>query len=152
MRIGSIIGSNGEINPDRFNRFGYYMGAAFQIQDDILNLYGEHQKYGKEIGGDIWEGKRTLILIHALNNCSPRQRARMRQFLSRPRRERSPADVQWVYRVFEQCGSMEYSRSVARYLSGAALKEFAECFEGANDCLERQFLEQIILYMIERDL
>lgn len=152
VRIGAIIGSDGEVDPDRFNRFGYYMGAAFQIQDDILNLYGEHAKYGKEIGGDIWEGKRTLILIHALNHCTPRQRARMRRFLSRPRRERSAKEVQWVYSVIEQHGSLTYSRSVARYLAGAALKEFADSFTGAKDTPEKQFLEQIILYMIERDL
>ncbi|HEY8212169.1 MAG TPA: polyprenyl synthetase family protein [Myxococcaceae bacterium] len=152
VRIGAIIGSDGEIDPDEFNRFGYYMGASFQIQDDILNLYGEHKRYGKEIGGDIWEGKRTLILIHALNTCTPRQRERMRRFLSQPRVERSADDVRWVYRVFQECGSLEYSRSVARYLAGAALQEFADSFSGAKETPEKRFLEQIILYMIERDL
>lgn len=152
IRIGALIGTDGEIDPDRFNRFGYYMGAAFQIQDDILNLYGEREKYGKEIGGDIWEGKRTLILIHALSSCKPKQRERMRQFLSRPRKERDPKDVEWVYRVFEQCGSLEYSRSFARYLAGAALEEFRQSFRGAPASPEKDFLEQIILYMVERDL
>lgn len=152
IRIGAIIGTDGEINPDRFNRFGYFMGAAFQIQDDILNLYGEHEKYGKEIGGDIWEGKRTLILIHALSSCGPRQRQRMRRFLSKPRKDRSPEEVEWVYSVFKRCGSLEYSRSVARYLAGAALAEFHKSFAGAPDSPEKHFLEQIIIYMVERDL
>jgi geranylgeranyl pyrophosphate synthase len=44
-------------------RFGWYVGGAFQIQDDILNLTGDFAMYGKEIGGDLWEGKRTLMLI-----------------------------------------------------------------------------------------
>ena len=69
-RIGGLIGSRGQVDPDLFNRFGYYMGAAFQIQDDILNLVGERGKYGKEIGGDIREGKRTLMLIHLLRECT----------------------------------------------------------------------------------
>ena len=47
------------------------MGAAFQIQDDLLNLVGDEENYGKEIGGDIWEGKRTLMLIHLLSACHP---------------------------------------------------------------------------------
>lgn len=152
IRIGAIIGSDGEVDPDRFNRFGYFMGAAFQIQDDILNLYGEHERYGKEIGGDIWEGKRTLILIHALSTCGPRQRERMRQFLSKPRKKRTREEVAWVYRVFKQRGSMEYSRTVARYLAGAALAEFEKSFAGARDTPEKHFLQQIIVYMVERDL
>ena len=43
-----------------------YLGTAFQIQDDLLNLIGDEQRYGKEIGGDLLEGKRTLMLIHLL--------------------------------------------------------------------------------------
>jgi geranylgeranyl diphosphate synthase type II len=54
-RIGALIGSRGKIDPNRFNRFGYYLGAAFQIHDDVLNLIGDRAKYGKEIGGDILE-------------------------------------------------------------------------------------------------
>jgi geranylgeranyl diphosphate synthase type II len=69
-RIGALIGTGGDINLERFDRFGYYMGAAFQIQDDILNLVGDRKKYGKEIGGDIWEGKRTMMLIHVINSCT----------------------------------------------------------------------------------
>ena len=47
---------------------GENLGVAFQIQDDVLNLIGEERLYGKEIGGDISEGKRTLILIHLLEH------------------------------------------------------------------------------------
>ncbi|RYG30217.1 MAG: polyprenyl synthetase family protein, partial [Chitinophagaceae bacterium] len=66
IRIGAMIGTHGKTDPDLFNRLGYFMGVAFQIQDDVLNLVAEEKKYGKEIGGDITEGKRTLILIHLL--------------------------------------------------------------------------------------
>lgn len=152
LRIGAIIGTVGAVDPDRFNRFGYFMGAAFQIQDDVLNLYGERERYGKEIGGDILEGKRTLMLIHALNTASTRDRARLGRFLARPRRDRSPEDVRWVYRLMERQGSLEYSRGVARSLAGAALHAFRACFDGTTDSPERRFLEDIIVYMIERDL
>ena len=68
-RIGSIVATRGSVQPDRFNRFGCYLGAAFQIQDDLLNLTGDGDLYGKEHGGDILEGKRTLILIHTMMHC-----------------------------------------------------------------------------------
>ena len=50
-------------------RFGFHLGAAFQIQDDLLNLLGSEREYGKEIDGDLYEGKRTLTLIHLLRNA-----------------------------------------------------------------------------------
>jgi Polyprenyl synthetase len=53
-RIGALIGTAGAIDADRFNLFGFLLGAAFQIQDDILNLVGDRAQYSKEILGDIW--------------------------------------------------------------------------------------------------
>ena len=57
-------------NLDRFDRFGYLLGLAFQITDDVLNLNGNVARYGKEINGDLWEGKRTLVLAHALGHAN----------------------------------------------------------------------------------
>lgn len=151
-RIGALVASGGSIDPDRFNRFGYYLGAAFQIQDDILNLVGEHAKYGKEIGGDIWEGKRTLMLIHALNKSSRREKGRLRQFLATPRLQRQSKDVVWTFRLMKKYGSIEFARSSARQLAGAALREFGVAYGAAPDTPDKQFLHNIILYMIERDL
>jgi len=50
---------------------GRHLGAAFQITDDLLNLRADPEDYGKEIGGDLWEGKRTLMLLHALDHAAP---------------------------------------------------------------------------------
>ena len=47
-------------------RFGFHFGAAFQIRDDLLNLVGDERDYGKEILGDLYEGKRTLTLVHLM--------------------------------------------------------------------------------------
>ena len=65
--------------PDQMSpleAFGRHLGAAFQITDDLLNLRGNPQEYGKEIGGDLWEGKRTLMLLHTLRCAEPNDRAR----------------------------------------------------------------------------
>ena len=61
------------VDRNRFCRFGWFFGAAFQIQDDILNLTGQYNKYGKELTGDLAEGKRTLMLIHLLAVCCRRE-------------------------------------------------------------------------------
>jgi len=151
-RIGALIASGGAIDADRFNRFGYYMGTAFQIQDDILNLVGDKKKYGKEIGGDIWEGKRTLILIHLLNQCNPGENEFLRHFLSRPRRERRERDVRRIYRLMSKYQSIEYAISSAKQLAGGALREFVVAYRDAPDSEDKDFIQNIVLYMIERDL
>jgi geranylgeranyl diphosphate synthase type II len=151
-RIGALIATGGAINPDRFNRFGYYMGAAFQIQDDILNLVAEEERYGKEIDGDIWEGKRTLMLIHVATCCTPTERKRLHHFLSRPRHERQLRDVRWVRGRMDRYGSIDYARKRARELARAAQQEYREAYAGATDSDDRRFLEEIVLYMILRDL
>ncbi|WP_437962105.1 polyprenyl synthetase family protein [Sorangium sp. So ce119] len=74
------------------------LGSAFQIQDDVLNLAAEPQAYGKEIGGDLWEGKHTLILLHLLRSATPEERAEIHVIL-RKERPRS-AEVDAAARAF----------------------------------------------------
>lgn len=152
FRIGAAIATGNSIDLDRFNRFGYYMGAAFQIQDDLLNLVGEQSRYGKEIKGDILEGKRTLALIHLLDNCSPAEYERLSQYLSLAREGRSEAETIWVFRAMKKHGTIDYARSCARNLAGAALKEFYTAFGDIPESEDKRFIQEIILYMIERDL
>jgi len=64
---------------------GRHLGAAFQITDDLLNLRADPEDYGKEIGGDLWEGKRTLMLLHALRCAEPNDRDRAIQILAKRR-------------------------------------------------------------------
>jgi geranylgeranyl diphosphate synthase, type II len=85
MRIGALVANGGDRNLDRFNRLGYLLGLAFQITDDVLNLEGSLARYGKKIGGDLWEGKRTLLLTRAVARAGSTDRAWMSGFLARPR-------------------------------------------------------------------
>src|SRR5947207_12871598 len=75
MRMGALVANGEDGNLERFDRFGYLLGLAFQITDDVLNLKGNLARYGKEINGDLWEGKRTLLLAHALSNANGADRA-----------------------------------------------------------------------------
>lgn len=150
-RIGALIATGGAINPDRFHRFGWYLGIAFQIQDDLLNLLGDYTIYGKEIRGDIWEGKRTLMLIHLLNNCVDNEKAQVKSFLSLPRKERLNEDVEWIYELMIKYSSIEFARRCARKFAGAALHEFLVAYGDLPDSEDKQFILETILYMIERD-
>ena len=70
LRVGAIVGSGGTAELGPLVRFGFHFGAAFQIRDDLLNLVGDERTYGKEILGDLYEGKRTLPLVHLLANAT----------------------------------------------------------------------------------
>ena len=90
LRVGCLIGARGRRPLDPLIRLGFFFGAAFQIQDDLLNLEAG-SAYGKEINGDLLEGKRTLMIIHALRHGSAAERRELAAFLARPRAERSAA-------------------------------------------------------------
>jgi geranylgeranyl diphosphate synthase, type II len=151
MRVGALVARPGQLKKDQFCRLGWYFGAAFQIQDDILNLTGRYQRYGKEIGGDLWEGKRTLILIHVLKHCTARERVRIQRFLGKTRQQRKASEVEWLYELLVRCKSIDYARRTARQLAGAALFEALAAFRGVPDSKEKRFILEMILYVVERD-
>ena len=91
LRIGALVANGDDRNLGRFDRFGYLLGAAFQITDDVLNLNGNVARYGKEINGDLWEGKRTLLLTHAFGQATKPDRAWIRSFLGEAARAPSAA-------------------------------------------------------------
>jgi geranylgeranyl diphosphate synthase, type II len=151
-RIGALIGSGGSLALDRFNQFAYFMGVAFQIQDDVLNLVAEYKRYGKEIGGDIWEGKRTIMLIHLLNSCGDIEKTKITAFLGTPREKRDAEDVRWIYSLMEKYDCIDYARGIARELANESLKEFDKAYAAAPDSEDKRFIQQIVVYMIEREL
>lgn len=151
LRIGAIIGSRGKVNPDRFNRLGYFMGTSFQIQDDILNLIADEDQYGKEIGGDIMEGKRTLMLIHLMGECNSKEHKILVDFLSTPIRERSTETAAMILNWMHRYESIKHAKNTAKYLAGAALKEFYTIFSRLPESKDKTLIESIILYMINRE-
>jgi geranylgeranyl diphosphate synthase type II len=149
-RVGALIGTGDGVVLDRYLRFGFFVGAAFQIQDDLLNLIGDEQRYGKELNGDIWEGKRTLILIHALNAADAEERARITQLLGRCRADRTSADVAYVRACMDRHGSISYAQQVAHGLAGAALHEFDHAYAELPDSRDKRFLQAIATWAISR--
>jgi geranylgeranyl diphosphate synthase type II len=151
VRIGALIATNGKIDASQFNRFGYYMGISFQVQDDILNLVGDEKKYGKELKGDIVEGKRTLMLIHLLNHCTKSEFKKVEAYLENSDVPEKNEMAEWVYQLMLRYGSIDHARSIAKNMAGAALQEFYRIFSKVPASDDKQFLEKLIIYMINRD-
>lgn len=151
VRVGALIGTGGRAQLDAFFRFGFFLGAAFQIQDDVLNLVHQDEEYGKEKNGDLWEGKRTLILIHLLEHSFGRERERLEAILDQPRLERSREDICWMRALIAERGSIEYAREIANGLAGAALHEYSLLFSDLPDSPDKRFLREVVPWVIERN-
>lgn len=151
-RIGALIATRDSADLDRFNRFGLYLGAAFQIQDDLLNLTGDLNRYGKEIAGDLFEGKRTVMLIHLLGHLDRTDAHRLIRFLAQSRTRRSETDVHWILGRMRSCGSIDYGRAMSRQFAGATLYEFTQAFGDLPASEDKDFVNQIIDYVVSRDL
>jgi geranylgeranyl diphosphate synthase, type II len=151
-RLGALVATGGGVDLDAFNEFGFFMGAAFQIQDDLLNLLGDEGRYGKEIGGDIAEGKRTLMLIHAYDHAPWDERERLYAFLATPRCERSDTDIAWVHALMERTGAFERARTCAHELALAAAERFELAYGELPESPDKRMIRELVGYMIERDL
>lgn len=151
-RTGVIIGSD-YATPEQLNsitKFALNLGLAFQITDDTLNLTAAEKVYGKEINGDILEGKRTLMLIHLLNSCTDEERRRMRRILKTPRESKTDADIQYVRDLMEKYSSLEYARTIAERLASKAREILLnECDWMIEEKWKKFFLNQTD-YLITR--
>jgi geranylgeranyl diphosphate synthase, type II len=150
LRVGALIGSRGAADLRPMVRFGFYLGAAFQIQDDLLNLLGTEREYGKEIDGDLYEGKRTLPLIHLVRNARGPDRHAIERYLRLERAERTAAMVSEIRGLLEAYGSITFAAAYARGIAGAALDAFEAAFAQAAAGPDRDFIRAIVPYMLDR--
>jgi geranylgeranyl pyrophosphate synthase/uncharacterized protein with NAD-binding domain and iron-sulfur cluster len=152
MRIGALVANADDRKLERFDRFGYMLGAAFQITDDVLNLTGDVARYGKEIDGDLLEGKRTIVLAHALGKVNATDRAWIGNFLSRPRERRLTREVLQLRQILASTGSIEWAQQSAVAFAEAAKREFEEtAFVGVPASPDREWLRACVDFIVQRN-
>ena len=116
LAIGAIIGGGTEIEIEALRNYGLDTGLAFQIQDDLLNLVGSEESTKKDFRNDITEGKRTLMVVHALQHSDDRDR--LIEILSS--KEKDPTVLAEAVAIMEASGSIDYARSYAENLTSIA--------------------------------
>ncbi len=114
VRIACLMAGVDSAIEEKFSRFASSIAVAFQIQDDLLNLIGDESLYGKEIGGDLREGKRTLMVIHALRTLPREKSEKLRRVLGLKTADRATIDE--AIELIKSSGAIEYSKSIARRL------------------------------------
>jgi geranylgeranyl diphosphate synthase type II len=140
-RLGVILSSSNDQSSslsaemttvllEKLVTIGTNFGIAFQIIDDVLNLTADETKYGKEILGDLFEGKRTLMLIHLLNSLDPDAKKKVITSLSKSREEKSTEEMKAIFAMMKVSGSVDYARNTAEVHSKKAMKLFEETLVG----------------------
>jgi geranylgeranyl diphosphate synthase, type II len=150
LRVGAIVGSGGTASLAPIVRFGFHFGAAFQIRDDLLNLVGDERMYGKEILGDLYEGKRTLPLVHLLSAARGADLDLVRDYLRRERSERSSGLVGAVRALMDDYGSIAFTTEYAEGILLVAEEYFEQAFAHARPGPDLDFLRALVPYVWAR--
>ena len=149
-RVGALIGARGAADLDAIARFGFFLGAVLQIRDDIENVTDRHEDHGKDFGGDVIEGKPTLLLIHLLGSVAPELRAQIEHLVG-PSGEASGVErverIERIVSLMEDHGSIEYACAFADGLAGAALAEFDAAMGVLPHSEDKSFLRALVLHL-----
>ena len=166
-RIGLISGSSplktANLNTAlaSVSKMAMNLGLAFQIQDDILNIEGSFKNYGKETAGDLLEGKRTILLNHVLNHSESKDK--IVDIINKERKHKSEADVDFILREMQKCGSIDYAKNLAGEYALKAEKslekiEFLQPYSPIRpeekwkcETADRRFIKEVINYVIQRN-
>ena len=144
LQIGAILGGTGERNQQHIYEFGKNLGIAFQVQDDYLDAFGNPEKFGKQVGGDIIANKKTFLMIHALEAADESTKSSLLQLMV----DNPPDKVDKVLTIFKKCNVDSWAKEIKeRYLQTALqhLQDIAVT-EKRKACLT-----ELASFFIERD-
>lgn len=103
VKIGAILAGASQEDADNLYKFGEQIGLAFQLQDDLLDVYGDPKVFGKNIGGDITSNKKTYMLINAMNQADVIQRSELEAWIEATEFDRNEK-VKAVTRLYDEIG------------------------------------------------
>ena len=103
LKMGAILADASQEDCERLYRFGEQIGLAFQLQDDLLDVYGDPDVFGKAIGGDITSNKKTYMLINAVNRANSEQRAELMRWIEAKTFDRQEK-IAAVTRLYDEIG------------------------------------------------
>jgi geranylgeranyl diphosphate synthase type II len=144
LEMGAIIGGTSEGNCRHIYEFGKNLGIAFQVQDDYLDAFGDPEKFGKEVGGDIRQNKKTFLLLHALEVADTQQKKRLQQLLH----EDGAGKVQEVLSIYKECNVDEWAFALKEKYLQAALDHLNAI---AVVSLRKKPLQELAEFLIQRE-
>ena len=121
LKMGAYISVVDESESQKLYDFGVKLGMAFQIQDDFLDAFGDSETFGKQLGGDIIENKKTILYHKALSMASFKQKDQLREWFQANKKFNNQVDkVLIVKKLFKETGAAEASQKLMQYYTKEA--------------------------------
>lgn len=144
MKMGAIVAKTSEANQDKIYEFGKNLGIAFQLQDDYLDTFGDPKTFGKQIGGDIMENKKTYLYLKALEFCDA-DSAQQLQYLFEIQPTDQTEKVETVKQLFASSGAVEATqKAIEEYTNKAFGVLETITISDDRKAVLRQFGEQLM--------
>lgn len=145
LQMGGIAASASQERVDRLGRIGHSLGIAFQIQDDLLDVTADAEKFGKRSAGDIYEGKKTFLMVHTLERCTLQEKNWLHDALEN--RPLSDESVRSVKKLYGKYGVIETAKEqMEQYY-----KEAENAVETFDDSNYKADLKNLIKFLKNRD-
>lgn len=144
LEMGAIIGGASEGNCKHLYEFGKNLGIAFQVQDDYLDAFGDPEKFGKDVGGDIRQNKKTFLMLHALEVANTEQKNRLFQLMQ----QNPPDKVEQVLQIFRDCNIDDWAKELKDKYLQTALHHLEAI---AVRSVRKEPLQELANFLIQRE-
>lgn len=144
LQTGAILGGAGERNQHLLYEFGKKLGIAFQVQDDYLDAFGDPEKFGKQVGGDILANKKTFLLIHALEMVTGPVKNELENLLTGS----DDKKVEKVLQVYRDCKADEWALQLKNKYLDEALVHMEDI---AVLSKRKEPLRELAQFLVKRD-
>lgn len=144
LQLGAILGGASLGNQHHIYEFGKNLGIAFQVQDDYLDCFGDPEKFGKQVGGDILANKKTFLQIHTWQVANEQQKKQLQQL----NKEDGPQKVAAMVNLYKACGVDKWATELKATYYNKALHELEEV---AVLSARKQPLQALAAFLLERD-
>jgi len=124
MRLGAILAGANVKQLQLIYEFAKPLGYCFQIRDDLLDLTSDFEGLKKQTGNDIYEGKRTIMLVHLLRNANKEDKEKLTKIFEKSRQDKTEKEVIWVIEMMKKYGSLEYGEKMATKFANQAKRLF----------------------------
>ncbi len=146
MKMGGIVAKTTEENCDLIYNFGLNLGIAFQLQDDYLDAFGDPETFGKQVGGDIIENKKTYLYLKALQQSNDSQKANLLEWFT-SHSEDTATKVADVKQLFQATGADATTKEA---IEAYTQKAFETLEQLDIDADKKQMLRQFGEYLMQR--
>ena len=150
--LGGMLGRGSPRQLRALRTFGHHLGRAFQLQDDLLDIVADHAQFGKTIGGDIIERKRTYLLLTALERARGKDRRTLRWLLALPNNDRAlrtaagrTRTIATVTDIYQRHGVLQDARRLVRRDTNRALRALSELPPGEGRTMLKWLAEHLVV-------